>query len=213
MSRSSSGSLKQERRSVSVPQPPNDPKSEEGSASPALYIKDEDRNSMAISRSPSPSTAASAAQRLVRDEPSHSPSSNMDDIPPLKTDKMSATPSPPPSFTMNGTESKSSTPASLPPPTPSTSSRKRPPVVHQLIDHLPVARIEALSTFIEMGDNWYQYKSLGRSRELNESMTCDCTYEHGQWGLFSHSPASRGSISADFASRLISFLLRRTVSL
>ncbi|KAF8889066.1 hypothetical protein BD779DRAFT_1439557, partial [Infundibulicybe gibba] len=44
----------------------------------------------------------------------------------------------------------------------------------QLIGDLPKAREEALSTFNEIVDNCYQYKTLGRSREMMESMTCDC---------------------------------------
>lgn len=54
----------------------------------------------------------------------------------------------------------------------------------QLISDLPVARQEALATFNELIENNYQYKSLGRSREVLESMTCDCLYEHGQFGSF-----------------------------
>jgi histone-lysine N-methyltransferase SETD2 len=49
----------------------------------------------------------------------------------------------------------------------------------QLIGGLPIARQEALVSFNEISENNYQYKTLGRSRELLESMTCDCTYEHG----------------------------------
>lgn len=49
----------------------------------------------------------------------------------------------------------------------------------QLIDHLPVAREEAMKTFVEITANHYQYGTLGLSREAGESMTCDCVYEHG----------------------------------
>ncbi|ESK96718.1 histone-lysine n-methyltransferase [Moniliophthora roreri MCA 2997] len=59
----------------------------------------------------------------------------------------------------------------------SSSSRKAAASAPQLIGHLPVAREEALASFTEMPDNWYQYKSLGRSRELLESMTCECLFD------------------------------------
>ena len=75
--------------------------------------------------------------------------------------------------------------------TPSTNSGSpTPPVAQdvkpvrqgpQLIGDLPVAQEEALSTFIELQGNHYQYNTLGRSREALESMTCDCQYEHGQY--------------------------------
>jgi histone-lysine N-methyltransferase SETD2 len=90
---------------------------------------------------------------------------------------LSPTPTPPPQsahddLSTNGTTSKASTPSFKPP--------KKPVVVApQLIGDLPVAREDALRSFNEIPDNNYQYKTLGRSRELLESMTCDCTYEHG----------------------------------
>ena len=55
----------------------------------------------------------------------------------------------------------------------------------QLIDHLPVAREEAMKTFVEITANHYQYGTLGLSREAGESMTCDCVYEHGVYIDFS----------------------------
>ena len=88
---------------------------------------------------------------------------------------MSCYTTPPPSMT-NGTKSKSSTPPLLP---PSKPTRKAANAAIQLISDLPVARESALATFKEISDNNYQFKSLGRSREVLESMTCDCTYEHG----------------------------------
>lgn len=91
--------------------------------------------------------------------------------------QLSPTPTPPPQSvqdgqTTNGTTSKASTP-------PLKQLKKSPSSTPQLIADLPVARQEALATFNEIPDNNYQYKTLGRSRELLESMTCDCTYEHG----------------------------------
>ena len=51
----------------------------------------------------------------------------------------------------------------------------------QLIGDLPVARQEALASFNEIVENSNQHKTLGRSREALESMTCDCVYEPGQF--------------------------------
>ncbi|KAK0447892.1 uncharacterized protein EV420DRAFT_864399 [Desarmillaria tabescens] len=102
---------------------------------------------------------------------SHSMSPTMTDSVPPMSASTSATPPP---------DSATSSKMSTPPPSSTPKSKKPPPSAPQLIGHLPVARDEALSSFTEMADNWYQYKSLGRSRELLESMTCDCTYEHGE---------------------------------
>ncbi|KAJ3572195.1 hypothetical protein NP233_g3246 [Leucocoprinus birnbaumii] len=89
----------------------------------------------------------------------------------------SPTPTPPPESALddlstNGTTSKASTP-------PLRQPKKLANVAPQLIGDLPIAREAALASFNEIRDNNYQYKTLGRSRELLESMTCDCTYEHG----------------------------------
>jgi len=86
-------------------------------------------------------------------------------------------PTPPPESACDGlptndTISKASTP-------PLKQPKKFSAIPSQLIGDLPVARQEALASFTEIHDNNYQYKTLGRSRELLESMTCDCTYEHG----------------------------------
>jgi hypothetical protein len=89
--------------------------------------------------------------------------------------KTASSPTPPPT-TSNGTTSKSSTPPAV---APSKAARKAASLPIQLIGDLPIAREEALSTFSQIRDNNYQNKSLGRSREMLESMTCDCTYEHG----------------------------------
>jgi len=86
-------------------------------------------------------------------------------------------PTPPPEsacddLSTNDTISKASTP-------PLKQPKKLTAISSQFIGDLPVARQEALASFTEIHDNNYQYKTLGRSRELLESMTCDCTYEHG----------------------------------
>ncbi|KAF9553862.1 SET domain-containing protein [Agrocybe pediades] len=76
-----------------------------------------------------------------------------------------------PASTAECSTSKSPTP---PPPTTTKASKKAPKAPVQLIADLPIARDEAVKTFREIADNNYQYKSLGRSREILESMTCDC---------------------------------------
>ncbi|KAG5644281.1 hypothetical protein DXG03_008766 [Asterophora parasitica] len=106
---------------------------------------------------------------------SQSPTLN-DELTPTKL-KRSPTPTPPPSTT-NGTESMSSTPPPIP--TPTTGSKKSQASAVQLIGDLPIAREDALATFNEIEQNNYQFKSLGRSREALESMTCDCTFNPRQ---------------------------------
>ena len=67
--------------------------------------------------------------------------------------------------------------------TPPAGSKPRGKAVKkepQLIGSLPRAEEAAMRTFTEIGENAYQYGTLGRSREALESMTCDCQYEHGQ---------------------------------
>ncbi|KZO97496.1 SET domain-containing protein [Calocera viscosa TUFC12733] len=49
----------------------------------------------------------------------------------------------------------------------------------QLITHLPRAHDDALRSFIELPDNTYQYSTLGRSRQKDDCMVCDCQYEYG----------------------------------
>jgi hypothetical protein len=107
--------------------------------------------------------------------PSQSPTL-VADISTQKLNNMSCYTTPPPSSITDGTISKSSTPPILP---SSKHSRKATPAAVQIITDLPVARESALGTFNEISGNNYQFKSLGRSREILESMTCDCTYEHG----------------------------------
>ncbi|KAF9526023.1 hypothetical protein CPB83DRAFT_771030 [Crepidotus variabilis] len=85
----------------------------------------------------------------------------------------------PPSDTVKqekGQLSKSSTPPAV---AQSKGAKKTPAAPVQLIAELPIAREEALASFHEIRDNNYQFKTLGRSREVLESMSCDCTYEHG----------------------------------
>jgi hypothetical protein len=70
----------------------------------------------------------------------------------------------------------SSTSSSTSPKHESTPPAQRKPLRKgpQLIENLPVAREEAMRTFIEVQENQYQYSTLGRSREALESMTCEC---------------------------------------
>lgn len=110
--------------------------------------------------------------------PSQSPTLHDNDMSPQKS-KLSPSPTPPPSTT-TGTPSMASTPPPTPSAAPAVNSKSAKGSSVQLIGDLPIARDEALATFNEILENNYQYKTLGRSREAFESMTCDCTYEHGQ---------------------------------
>ena len=69
------------------------------------------------------------------------------------------------------TKAKSETPA----PSPTKQTKAGP----QLIGHLPRAEEAALKVFERLDANHYQYSTLGRSREVMESMTCDCQYVPG----------------------------------
>ncbi|KAF8804407.1 hypothetical protein BYT27DRAFT_7107098 [Phlegmacium glaucopus] len=113
----------------------------------------------------------------VKSEGDASPSQSPTLVADISTQKlnMSCYSTPPPSMT-DGTTSKSSTPPFVP---PSKPARKAASAPIQFISDLPVARESALGTFNEIFDNNYQFKSLGRSREILESMSCDCVYEHG----------------------------------
>ena len=94
---------------------------------------------------------------------------------------LSPAPTPPP---LTASASGSTSMASTPPldlPSMAHNLRKIRASPVQLIGDLPVARQEALASFNEIIENNYQYKTLGRSREALESMTCDCVYEPGQF--------------------------------
>jgi histone-lysine N-methyltransferase SETD2 len=141
-------------------------------------VKEEDLSPptpYSLSASGTPSVDAdvkSERDDLLPGSPSQSPTLEV-----VQKLKLSPTPTPPPESTLDGqstdeTTSKASTPSLKPPKKPVLN-------VLQLISGLPVARDEALKSFNEIPDNNYQYKTLGRSRELMESMTCDCSYEHG----------------------------------
>ncbi|KAJ2934753.1 hypothetical protein H1R20_g2333, partial [Candolleomyces eurysporus] len=97
-----------------------------------------------------------------------------EDAKPYSTRKKSSSTSPPLEAGSSSASKKSS-----PSPTPAANSRKPTKSAPQLIGHLPIAREEALKTFTEIQFNNYQNKSLGKSKEMFESMTCDCVYEHG----------------------------------
>jgi [histone H3]-lysine36 N-trimethyltransferase len=104
--------------------------------------------------------------------PSQSPTLVMD----IPTQNFKPSPSPTPTSTTDAAESKSTSPPLAARP---KTSRKAAQIPVQLIGNLPIARQAAVSSFTEIYCNNYQYKSLGRSREVLESMTCHCTYEHG----------------------------------
>lgn len=50
----------------------------------------------------------------------------------------------------------------------------------QIIDHLPVANDEALSTFTRLQDNWYANKHIGRSKGHEWGLVCECNYRPGE---------------------------------
>jgi hypothetical protein len=127
----------------------------------------------------------------TRDTVKPGPSMNTEDIPSpsqsptlvfditAQNCKASRTPTPLPMespIPEDGFISKSSTP---PVATLAKTPRKAVSAPPQLSGDLSIAREEALASFSEIQDNNYQNKSLGRSRELLESMTCECTYEPG----------------------------------
>ena len=76
-----------------------------------------------------------------------------------------------------GSSKSSATP---PPQAQPKKGKKATPNPPQFIGHLPIAREEALRTFKQIPENWYQYAKLGKSREAMEGSTCDCEYEEGE---------------------------------
>ncbi|KAF6750904.1 histone-lysine N-methyltransferase [Ephemerocybe angulata] len=91
--------------------------------------------------------------------------------------KKSASSTPPLQASSSSSKKPSPSPAATP--LPSTKPSKPPAPGPQLIGDLPIAREDALDTFNEITYNNYQNKSIGKSKEMFESMTCDCVYEHG----------------------------------
>lgn len=85
----------------------------------------------------------------------------------------------PPSEQEDGPSTPSSKKRSPSPAAMPAQTRKPPAGAVQLIGDLPISRKDALATFKEIPCNNYQNKSIGRSKEMFESMTCDCAYEHG----------------------------------
>ncbi|OAV87654.1 hypothetical protein PTTG_08628 [Puccinia triticina 1-1 BBBD Race 1] len=60
----------------------------------------------------------------------------------------------------------------------------------QLITELPQANAEALKTFTQIHQNWYQNKSLGTTKQLEDAMICDCSWSAGDdpsWACSEHS--------------------------
>lgn len=49
----------------------------------------------------------------------------------------------------------------------------------QLIGNLPRAEKEAAQQYQEIKENWYQFQTLGRSRNAEEGYACDCHYVKG----------------------------------
>ncbi|CAE6458751.1 unnamed protein product [Rhizoctonia solani] len=54
----------------------------------------------------------------------------------------------------------------------------------QLIGDLPRAEEEAAQHYQEIKENWYQYQTLGRSRNAEEGYACDCHYVRGVSPLY-----------------------------
>ena len=78
----------------------------------------------------------------------------------------------------SASNSKSSTPKPARQPLDrATSNVKAGP---QLIGDLPRAEETALKAFQQISDNWYQYGTLGKSRQQEDSMVCECQYEAGK---------------------------------
>ncbi|KAI0248399.1 hypothetical protein BJV78DRAFT_1379249 [Lactifluus subvellereus] len=152
----------------------------------------------------SPSPLASTSSITLEDHPSRSPSKvkvefdlvKMQDPPVATTDDVRPSPDPSNDVEMGNegqllqkmalspktedslptkTEPSRSTSASASP-KPETTPAPRKPLKKgpQLIGDLPIAREEAMRTFIAIQENHYQYSTLGRSREALESMTCEC---------------------------------------
>ncbi|KAJ6630080.1 hypothetical protein B0H10DRAFT_1984899 [Mycena sp. CBHHK59/15] len=157
--------------------PPSAPSaSVEGSSdlpSSPMAPKPEDEAKPLPSRSPS--TTGSLKDGPDADPPMDPPPSSTepDESMPPADDESEVS-----SVSSAASNSRSPTPARLQPLTPSATAKKGPPAP-QLIGDLVIARTAALDTFDEISDNNYQYKTLGRSREAMEGMTCECTYQHG----------------------------------
>ena len=137
---------------MSKSRPKRDPKSL--SATPSLPQDNTNGSHQSVTNTDELDSAATALG------PSSTPSSRSTPIEDLKPDSD-------PSMT-SGVQPK-------PAPT-----KKASPANCQLISHLPRAEKEAMSVFTEIECNHYQYSTLGLSRELLESMTCDCQYDPGQ---------------------------------
>jgi [histone H3]-lysine36 N-trimethyltransferase len=71
--------------------------------------------------------------------------------------------------------SKSATPVPL----------KRGAAPMQLIGHLLRAEEAAFATFERLETNWYQYKTLGRSKVQEDAMSCECQFRPGILAFFS----------------------------
>jgi len=150
----------------------------------------------------SPSPLASTSSITLEDHPSTSPSKvyiesdlvKMCDTP-VSVDEVRPSPAPSDDVKMEDqvpqdikrspnaedlipikSEPSTSTSPSTSPKPESTIPAQRKPLKkgRQLIGNLPVAREEAMRTFIEIQESQYQYSTLGRSREALESMTCEC---------------------------------------
>ncbi|KAJ7146126.1 hypothetical protein C8R44DRAFT_756649 [Mycena epipterygia] len=157
---------------LSAPPAPAESTSDLPSSPMALQVKDDPKTSP----SRSPSAPASVGPKLDSDKQADSRSATTEadeSMPPVDDDSASS------SASSSASPSRSPTPPPIArrPSAKSTKQKETPP--RQLIGDLPIAREEALDTFNEISDNNYQYKNLGRSRDNQENMTCECTYRRG----------------------------------
>lgn len=58
-------------------------------------------------------------------------------------------------------------------------TQKSPPPDIQLIHNLPEVTAEAIKTFDLLEQNWYQFKGLGKTKMLDDSMVCECSWSPG----------------------------------
>lgn len=77
-------------------------------------------------------------------------------------------------------DSKSPSSSPAPAPQPAGKKEKAPPPPAQLIGDLPRAEGDALREFVELKYCTYQNAQIGRSRNVEEGMACECTYLHGE---------------------------------
>ncbi|CAK5271481.1 unnamed protein product [Mycena citricolor] len=148
--------------SVSLPSPPMNPESEDGTApllpqAPSVVATKDD--------APSNSDAERVPEDFTtnaREEDEAMPDALCSSSPSRASSKASSSSSP--------------TPPPVKAATAANGRKKKPEAPVQLIGDLPIARDAALATFTVIEANNYQNKNLGRSREEMEGMSCECFF-------------------------------------